>query len=168
MTPSCRLLCARSLLVLTPAMLAVGLALTSRVTQAGPRDRLPDPEQLRGRDLERQRQVALRRMQARLQIVEELAAGRMDLLEAAGRFRDLNETLPEFSREVLHRYFPGASEEERYCRQVLAWVDSELTHRDARLASATTGRLERQLEEYLRRGGPRLPLLAAREGAPAP
>jgi hypothetical protein len=90
-------------------------------------------------------------------IVAALIAGRLTLLEAAGRFRALDRGPPPFYWEEFHAHFAGESDEERHCREVLAWVETELADTDPCLLVATHARLLDELETHLIRGPLRLP-----------
>jgi hypothetical protein len=68
--------------------------------------------------------ILLRRMDARLAIVERVLAGQMSLLQAAAQFRKLNNDPPEFPVYLHHH--PGKSEGEKLCRQVIEWADNSL------------------------------------------
>jgi hypothetical protein len=61
--------------------------------------------------------------EARQQITDDVIDGHMSLLEAAAAFRELNNQSP------LVVTYPGSSEEERACEQVIAWVRAELEGR---------------------------------------
>src|SRR5262245_9934674 len=63
---------------------------------------------------------------ARQEIVQALAARRLSLLEAAARFRDLHRAEPESQQLAFHKYAPGDSDGERYCRAVLRGVETWL------------------------------------------
>lgn len=83
----------------------------------------------------------------------ELIAGRVTLFQAAARFRAVNQQHPETMQD-MRKAFPGGSDEEKLCRQVIAWAQVLLTHstppsqREARI-----GQLEAELEEQLTRTG---------------
>jgi hypothetical protein len=88
-------------------------------------------------------------------VAEEAAAGRLTLLEAAARFRDLDADLPEEQRRALRLALPAGSDEERSCRQVLYYVEASLRGRPD--GPAALGRLKAQLDEALASGDLRLP-----------
>jgi hypothetical protein len=75
----------------------------------------------RGREMDaaqdRARAEADERAAAKEGATRDLLAGRLTLIRAAARFRALN-VLP------LAEAFSGATEEERACRQVIAWAES--------------------------------------------
>jgi hypothetical protein len=84
-----------------------------------------------------------------------VVAGRLGLVEAAGRFRDLTPD-PPFNQEVFRRAYPGGSDEERYCRQVIAFVRVALREQPGADPSVV-GRLEAELQDRLERGDLSLP-----------
>jgi hypothetical protein len=86
----------------------------------------------------------------------EVIAGQLSLLEAAARFRDLDERPPAACRRGLRAAFPGASDDECHCRAVLSYVREELWHRPG-ADPAAADRLEAELRALLERGDPRLP-----------
>src|SRR5262245_4691846 len=89
-------------------------------------------------------------------LAAEVLEGRLGLLEAATHFRDLNEQPPPFLWERFRDRFPGRSDDERHCRQVIAFVKAALPeYRGA--DPAPVARLEAELEELLRQGDLRLP-----------
>jgi hypothetical protein len=87
------------------------------------------------------------RVGRRGQVIDDLCGGRIGLLEAAARFRDLSAT-PAGGPD-LRVCFPGDSEGERYCRQVIQWVRARAEGEPSDLAV----RLEEELDYYLNREG---------------
>jgi hypothetical protein len=107
--------------------------------------------------LDREGEVVHRRMAAKRVVVADLAAERLTLLEAAARFRDLNALSPD-SLHYVRTCYPGTTDEERLCRQVIAWTETELHERRADDAERVVARLRAELGELLGRdGGIRLP-----------
>jgi hypothetical protein len=102
---------------------------------------------------ERERAAHLCRSVARRRVALDLAAGRLTLLEAAEHFRDLNGSYPGFSWYQFRHHFPGSSDDERHCRQVIQFVALETETGPAAVARK---RLEAELEGHLRRGTLRL------------
>jgi hypothetical protein len=100
--------------------------------------------------------AARSRAAARCRIVRRLCAHELTLLEAAERFRDLNEAAPEFNWENLRASLPGATDDERCCRQVIHQVEQWLSDEPSRLV-VERQRLEQELRDHLRRGTLRLP-----------
>jgi len=76
--------------------------------------------------------------------------GRLTLAKAAARFRAINASRPHHKPVRLDHY-PGQTDEERVCRQVISYVESKLADRPD--ASAILARLECQLKEHLAAGG---------------
>ena len=100
----------------------------------------------------------IRRNRAQTRIVQQVIAGQLTLLQAAERFRDLNEMDHEYRWDLFRRFVPGATDDERHCRQVIgyvaAWPGSQ--HEHVR-AAAECARLEDELRACLRHGPVRLP-----------
>src|SRR5262245_55903382 len=71
---------------------------------------------------EARRQAAVDRLGARVAVIDDLRARRLTLAQAAARFRRLNAT-PGGRPVDLSRHMAGATEEERLCRQVIAWAE---------------------------------------------
>jgi hypothetical protein len=72
------------------------------------------------------RDTGIARCAAREEVTQDLLAGRLTLPQAAARFRALNAAVGP-NVPPLGLWFPGATEEERLCRQVIAWVESAST-----------------------------------------
>ena len=102
----------------------------------------------------------LRRVRDKERLAGEVIEGRLSLAEAAARYRDLDAQPPPPNWEEFRRVYPGASDDERHCRQVIANVRLELPfHPDA--DPALLGRLEAELDDLLGRGDFHLPGPAA-------
>jgi hypothetical protein len=86
-------------------------------------------------DLAHQLLLSKRRNKTRRDLTLRVIAGELTLQEAAARFRKLNEEAPDFSWTALRLEFPGASDEEHCCWQVIRWVEGELVADPARLAA---------------------------------
>jgi hypothetical protein len=86
--------------------------------------------------------------------VEEVAAGRLSLVEAAARFRALEAGRPRnrYCRPA-HELYPGDSEGERLCREVIAHVEARLAPQGRARARQFAARLEAELGELLARDG---------------
>jgi len=159
MNPLPRLFGARPLLWLTPGLVGLGIALTL----SWPRGPGGLPSRGNGTEedpfaveLEQKRLEVIRRIVERQGVVDAVVAGRMDLLQAAARFRHLNDRLPEGGMVAFRAYFPGASDEERLCRQVIHRLRYPGADRDDG-PDELAARLEAQLNDLLRRGGLTLP-----------
>ena len=97
----------------------------------------------------------LRRGAAKQRAAEDSLAGRLTLLEAAGRWRDLDAGLSGGERDSWRACAAGATDEERYCRQVLDRAAALAEGRPE--GGAAVDRLRRQLDEALAAGNVRLP-----------
>jgi hypothetical protein len=128
---------------------------TDRPAGPGPDDDA-DPEAARGRKLVEAWQGVKRRIAEKERLAREVAEGRLGLLEAAARFRDLDRQPPEFHWEAFRRTVPGASDEERHCREVIGFVRGLLLDQPGADA-AVPYRLEAELRARLDRGDLSLP-----------
>jgi hypothetical protein len=115
-----------------------------------------DPEVRRSEELDDLLRRALRCTDERQRLTAAVVEGRLPLLEAAGRFRDLNRDNPGFNWERFRHTYPGVSDDERFCRQVLAHVDLAVRVRPG-ADPALPGRLEAELRDLLSRGDLHLP-----------
>jgi hypothetical protein len=89
----------------------------------------------------------------REQIVQEVLGGRLDLLTAASRFRDVNSLCPAVDKVVAGRY-PGVTAEERACRHLLAWMkEGQVGTPTWSSYQPVHARLEAELDRYLRARG---------------
>jgi hypothetical protein len=113
-------------------------------------------EQERVRVLEEEHVRTLRRGQMRRDVVAAVITGRMPLLQAAGAFRELNRGAPSSYWGMFGRLYPGASDEERHCRQVIAYVRTELEEYPGG-ENEVVRRLEAALRAQLERGPLQLP-----------
>jgi hypothetical protein len=93
----------------------------------------------------------LRRMEEKPALARSLAGGRLTLLEAAARFRDLDRGASDFNVEEFRHTYPGASDDERHCREAIAWVREEVLP-DAPQAEAIAQCLEAELQYHIDRG----------------
>src|SRR5262249_33796987 len=109
-------------------------------------------QQRRADELEDQLADAVRRSEATEAAVKEVIAGRLTLREAAARFRALAKENPDFQWETFRRTYPGASDEERHCRQVIDAAQKALGYEPDEAAEVVT-RLEAELREHLERDG---------------
>jgi hypothetical protein len=73
--------------------------------------------------------------EGRQQITSDVIDGRLSLLEAAAAFRDLNLESP-----ALVVTYPGSSEGEKACREVIAWVRVELEARTRESGAKKSGK----------------------------
>ncbi len=136
-----------------------GLELAPREWDLGRLERQIEGEARRGQRLEADRVVLLNSVETKRQIADNLTAGRLTLWEAAARFKALYATRPEHLGPYLDQY-PGGSDDERLCRQVIGFAEARLEESAAR--KAFVARLEAELQQRLERDGaivlPNLPL----------
>jgi hypothetical protein len=98
--------------------------------------------------LNRHDEVIKERIVAKEQVVRDLLAGRLTLLEAAAWFRRLNIEPPEYPGTPPD-CFPGRTENERYCRQLIQWVNVETREWAPSHAEEVRCRLEWELDVHL-------------------
>jgi hypothetical protein len=112
------------------------------------------------------------RSESKRQVARDLLAGRICLLEAAARFRQLNAPPPEADTSLFRgaSVFPGRTEEERLCRQVIQWAATEFEDggRPTAASAACRRRLEGELQALLERGPVLLPPPPGADAAPRP
>ncbi|HEY7423839.1 MAG TPA: hypothetical protein VH682_06290 [Gemmataceae bacterium] len=101
-------------------------------------------EEQRRSVLEEEGSAVLLRIQDRQEIAARVIARRMTLQEAAVCFRSLNAEQSKLREEMFLAGFPGACEEERLCRQVIAWVSNALLDDPAR-RTVEVARLEAEV-----------------------
>jgi len=106
---------------------------------------LVSEEQRRGA-LEEEGTAVLLRIQDRQDIANRVIARQMSLQEAAVCFRSLNTEQSKLREEMLLAAFPGNSEEERLCRQVIVWVANALLDDPDRQA-VEVARLEAEMKQ---------------------
>jgi hypothetical protein len=105
----------------------------------------------RGRVLDGLVAVNQRRVRAMEQIVEQVIAQRLSLLEAAAQWGALLEENPGINWEIYRRVWPGNSDAERYCWNVIDAVRCKLRREPGR-AAALTEALEAELRGHLEQG----------------
>jgi hypothetical protein len=93
--------------------------------------------------LQAQSQVVLQRIEAKNAIVEDVIGGRTHLREAAARFAELNAPCPTYM-SMLHQCYPGLSDQQALCRNVMSFVNSKLSPWPDR-AAAVLARLEKEM-----------------------
>ena len=97
---------------------------------------------------------ATARIQAKNLAIDDLLDGQLTLLEAAATFRAINATNRDVTA-ALRRDWPGNSDAERICRQVIHWAGLRAQERQgASHAELTVARLERELDGLLACGCP--------------
>jgi hypothetical protein len=74
-------------------------------------------------ELEKEDDVVMRRIAAKEGIIDDLIGGRISLMEAAAQFRALNAGRRDYL-EVIRSTYPGRTDDERICRNVIGFVES--------------------------------------------
>jgi hypothetical protein len=137
------------------ALLALGLARTGCRTVSGGQAAVregpgtePDgmDETRRAEDLDRLQQVIAWAIEQRAALLSDLLAGRLTLFETAVSFRVVQRVKEKYLQPVTLR-FPGNTEEEQLCRQVIAYTQTRL--QDDPEQAAVVARLEKELQEHL-------------------
>jgi hypothetical protein len=145
----------RALFFVGAAVLLGVLALAARGTKEGALAPGDDPR-ARQQKLDAEMQAALRRKARKARVVRALLAGRLRLTEAAAYFRALNQGT-HFDWVQFRESFPGATDEERHCHQVISFAFAAASDHDPRRAEEVRSGLLAELGEHLRRGPLRLP-----------
>jgi hypothetical protein len=101
-----------------------------------------------GRDegLARQRAATWQVFEGKHRVVAELIAGRLTLLEAAGRFRELHALVEDDDHGVIAPY-RVVTDEEALCRTVLTWVETELWYEPDQAAAPIRARLKAEYRQ---------------------
>jgi hypothetical protein len=79
----------------------------------------------RGEALTRRLQAMARCLEGKYAVAQQVLAGRLKLLEAAARFRDLQNAVPQYDWAMFRERYPGQSDEERHCQAVIGFVEQE-------------------------------------------
>jgi hypothetical protein len=96
----------------------------------------------------------LQRIAAKEEIVDDLIGGRISLLDAAAQFRALNAGRRDYLA-VIRTTYPGRTDDERMCRNVISFVESAVTSdEDGRYV---VYRLNEELNRLLANGDVELP-----------
>jgi hypothetical protein len=90
------------------------------------------------------------------EIAHAVAEGRMSLLDGAAQLRDMYRAEPRFSWGRFRECYPGATDDERFCRVLILRVRN-LHAEDEDESQALAARLEAELQEYLSHGSLHLP-----------
>jgi hypothetical protein len=110
-----------------------------------------NPEQERCRDYQARLDACTHRLEARHRIARKLIDGRLSLLEAADRYRDLNEATGDFDWYGFRHFYPGACDDERTCWQVIT-ASVGVAGENTSQALAVKERLQKELDQHLQRG----------------
>jgi hypothetical protein len=105
-----------------------------------------DSERSRTVELQTRDRAFLENIEGKKNVVKAVIDGRLTLREAAAQFQTLNLLCPEYDWKGFRRAFPGRTEEERHCRQVLVCLRIE-----ARNGSGPVASLLAKLESELNR-----------------
>jgi hypothetical protein len=87
------------------------------------------------------------RLENKEELARQASAGRLGLLQAAAGFRDLTPA-SEPARRHLRAAYPGADDDERFCRAVISWLGGR-----GEAARRAAVRMQAELDATLRRGG---------------
>jgi hypothetical protein len=109
-------------------------------------------EERRQEELYRFDGVFIARSARRKAIVEEVRDGKLSLFEAAAEFKRLN-NLPRPTKLDPLYPFPGKSENEKVCRQVITWLYSYVQDLPPSQGQAVLERAEAELRDHLARNG---------------
>jgi hypothetical protein len=145
--------------ILAMALAGVGYAKPSLATDLGldfwnaPELQARIERNLRLHDELEQKDVeVLRRIDAKETIVADLVAGRATLAEAATHFKILNAARPDY-QTIIRAVYPGATDDERICRNVIAFVEAHVTAGN-RAGRGIVERLNAELQRRIARGEP--------------
>jgi hypothetical protein len=115
---------------------------------------LSSPEEVaaqqRKEQLDRMSEIVKERMDAKRRVIGELLEDRLNLMEAARWFKELNER-PEDCQDRYRVFYPAPSAGESLCRQVLTFVRAELKSLPRSQAESLMSKLEGELCDHLRR-----------------
>ncbi len=118
--------------------------LESRIYQTGSYNVLLLPAEQWQREL-------IQRVETRGALADVLLAGRLNLIEAAEGFRELDARSPIFDLENFQKHTPGRTDEEKYCRLVIMVVEGQLNSTDDR-ALEVVNKLEEELDQHICQG----------------
>jgi hypothetical protein len=104
------------------------------------------------RDVQTRLEAAQYRTAAKRGVAAEVTAGRLTLLEAAARFRDLNEAPPDSSRYFMN-YHAADAYAEHLCREVILYAEAVLVVQSPEEAACVAAYLNAELQDQLDRHG---------------
>jgi hypothetical protein len=107
--------------------------------------------QARNHELQADCDAAIDLVHAKSQVGGDLALGRITLLEAAARIRELDRLEAPVVLAQIRQAYPANSETERCCKEAITWVESWLVGHPEQ-DQAVLLRLRAELDEHLRRG----------------
>ena len=108
---------------------------------------------MRGQELEDQTRRARERNDAKDAVVIDVITGRLNLFEAAARFRNINDSNPQAEHWLTSFPYHGQPYELALCRSVIRRVELELESRGTGAEETFVARLQAELAEHLRRHG---------------
>jgi hypothetical protein len=135
--------------------LAVALSRDTNISE-GPGADGTGPQAPPDEEVHNLREAVDRRAAEKSALAREVIEGRLPLLQAAARFRDLNARPPAFNWGAFRQTYPGDSDDERHCREVIQFVRQEGPQRPGADPSLV-GRLEAELRGLLEHGDCCLP-----------
>jgi hypothetical protein len=109
----------------------------------------------RGRELNAHSRALWRCLEGKEKIAGQVFAGRVELLEAAARFRDLQNGVPNYKWNCFRDHNPGDTDEEKLCRCVIGYV-APLAQAGSSDDKAVLDRLQAELKRHLESGTLRL------------
>jgi hypothetical protein len=83
---------------------------------------LLESERTREDDLIARDRALIENFEGKEHVMKEVMEGRLTLHEAAAQFQMLNLMCSEYNWNVFRRLYPGQTDEQRHCRQVLAFL----------------------------------------------
>jgi hypothetical protein len=144
-------------LVMTAAALGW---ISSRDVPLPPGDRLSageaDSIQAEFDQLDAKDRAAMGRIEAKERILDEVMAGRVQLLAAAAQFRKLGAN-SSYYWPALRRHYEGSSDEERVCRNMIDYLRKSRGVADGDPADQMRAVLEAELRRHLEEGTLHLP-----------
>jgi hypothetical protein len=102
-------------------------------------------------ELENRSTELLRANDIKRVVARDVLLGRMTLAQAVDRYREIHEHLP-ISWASMRRHYEGDTDRERWCRNVLSWVESEAG--DQPNHRAALARLDLEMQRYLEETNP--------------
>jgi hypothetical protein len=126
--------------------------LTGRWSQLRAAQHVLESEEFKTSRLDRQAEIVKKRLLAKSEVAIQVIEGRTSLLEAAQLFGFFNRA-PSDCPKPVQGTWPGKSEGERLCRQVIHWVYQEMEETSQRKAAAFRAKLEAELAQRLRKYG---------------
>jgi hypothetical protein len=121
-----------------------------------PGEREDRSERLRQVEMEQKLRAIVCRNKRKHRLALAVLAGRVTLLDGAAYFRALDHQPPVFNWSHFRDRWPGDSDDERHCHEVIHWVYLALSDEDPCQAEVMRARLRAELSERVCRGPLRL------------